>query len=45
MAFGLGWDQALQEIFDDDNTKLSYAREVSTWYASVAILKKIMHTQ
>ena len=39
MAFGLEWDQALQEIFDGYNAKLSYPREVSTWYASVAILK------
>ena len=26
-----------------DNTKLSYAREVSTWYASIAILKNHAH--
>ena len=31
--------QGLQEIFDGDSTKLSYARDVSTWYASIAILK------
>ncbi|KAI4963954.1 hypothetical protein ZWY2020_008632 [Hordeum vulgare] len=39
MAFGLEWDKALQEIFDGGNTKLPYAREVSTCYTSVEILK------
>ena len=37
MAFGLRSEKALQEIFDGDITKLSYVREVSTWYNSIAI--------
>lgn len=37
MAFGFRWDQALHEVFDGDIIKLSYAREVSTWYSSVSI--------
>lgn len=35
MAFELGWDKTLQEIFDGENIELSYPREVRNRYIEI----------